>query len=37
MSGEKKEASATFYVAAEESGTSLDTAVQKLESHINNL
>ena len=37
MSGEKKEASATFYVAAEESGTSLDEAVQKLEKHINNL
>ncbi len=37
MSGEKKEASATFYVAAEESGTSLDSVVQKLESHINNL
>jgi hypothetical protein len=37
MSGEKKEASATFYVAAEESGQSLDEAVQKLEKHINNL
>ena len=37
MSGEKKEASATFYVAAEESGQSLDDAVKKLESHINNL
>ncbi len=37
MSGEKKEASATFYVAAEESGQSLDEAVQKIEKHINNL
>jgi hypothetical protein len=37
MSGEKKEASATFYVAAEESGTSLDSAVKNLEKHINNL
>jgi len=37
MSGEKKEASATFYVAAEESGQSLDEAIRKIEKHINNL
>jgi len=37
MSGEKKEASATFYVAAEESGTSLADEIKKLEGHINNL
>ena len=37
MSGERKEASATFYVAAEESGTSLDKAVSNLGKHINNL
>ncbi len=37
MSGGVNEASATFYVAAEESGTSLDKAVADLGKHINNL
>ena len=37
MSGGVNEASATFYVAAEESGTSLDKAVSDLGKHINNL
>ena len=37
MSGGVNEASATFYVAAEESGTSLDEAVANLGKHINNL
>ena len=37
MSGGVNEASATFYVAAEESGASLDKAVADLGKHINNL
>ena len=37
MSGGQNEASATFFVAAQESGTELDTAVQDLGKHINNL
>ena len=37
MSGGVNEASATFYVAAEESGTSLNEAVSNLGKHINNL
>ena len=37
MSGGVNEASATFYVAAETSGTSLDKAVADLGKHMNNL
>tara|TARA_Y100000817_G_C16801116_1_gene519690 strand:+ start:61 stop:1194 length:1134 start_codon:yes stop_codon:yes gene_type:complete len=37
MSGGVNEASATFYVAAETSGTSLDKAVTELGKHMNNL
>ena len=37
MSGGVNEATATFYVAAEDSGTSLDKAVSDLGKHINNL
>ncbi len=37
MSGGVNEASATFYVAAETSGTSLDKAVAELGKHMNNL
>ena len=37
MSGGQNEASATFFVAAQESGTELDKAVQDLGKHINNL
>tara|TARA_B100000780_G_C21050551_1_gene421887 strand:- start:49 stop:1182 length:1134 start_codon:yes stop_codon:yes gene_type:complete len=37
MSGGVNEASATFYISAEESGTSLNEAVSNLGKHINNL